>query len=190
MPKFPIVDTWGSTLEERKGTYPCDHLIEDPDLVLFRAVDIAASTEIVFAWLCQLRVAPYSYDWIDNFGRRSPRTLDPALQDLSVGQRFMFIFELHAFEESSSITLDSSTLLGQVACTYQITPRATSESRLVVKIVASTPGLLKAPARVLLPIGDLVMMRRQLLTLKEFAEGSSSADSGRSPNRFVAEGGR
>ena len=34
------------------------------------------------------------------------------------------------------------------------------------------------------------MMRRQLLTLKEFAEGSSSADSGRSPNRFVAEGGR
>ena len=67
MPKLPIVDTWGSTLEERKGTYHCDHLIEDPDLVLFRAVDIAASTEIVFAWLCQLRVAPYSYDWIDNF---------------------------------------------------------------------------------------------------------------------------
>jgi len=161
--RVPVVDTWGSTAEDRRGSYPCDQLIEDPDLALFRAVDIAASTDVVFAWLCQLRVAPYSYDWIDNFRRRSPRTLDPALQDLSLGQRFMSIFELLAYEQGSSITLDSSTLIGSVACTYQITPRAASESHLVVKIVASTPGFLRVPLRVLLPIGDLVMMRRQLL---------------------------
>jgi len=143
---------------------------------LFRAVDVAAPPPLVFRWLCQLRVAPYSYDLIDNRGHRSPRSLTPGLGALEVGQRFM-IFRLMSFEEGSSITLDSTTrLFGRVAMTYRVSPGSDAQSRLVAKLtVAVPPGPLGLIHRHLLPAGDLIMMRKQLRTLKALAERSASA---------------
>jgi hypothetical protein len=167
-----VVDTWGSSRHERAAAYPCDGLIEPPDGVLFRAVDVAAPSGLVFGWLCQLRVAPYSYDWIDNRGRRSPRRLIDGLDRLEVGQRFMTMFRLVSFEEGRSITLDSTTaLFGRVAVTYLVAPRDTEGSRLVVKLAFSLPRRpLGWVLQRFLPAGDLVMMRKQLLTLKALAE--------------------
>src|SRR4051794_4739815 len=117
-----VADAWGSTAEERALAYPCDALLDAPDQVLFRAVDIAAPSALVFRWVCQMRVAPYSYDWIDNFGRRSARRLVDGLDRLEVGQRFV-IFRLVSFEPDRSITLDSTTaLFGRVVMTYRVTP--------------------------------------------------------------------
>jgi hypothetical protein len=166
------VGTWGSSAAERAAAYPCDGLIDRPDRVLFRAVDVAAPAGLVFRWLCQLRVAPYSYDWIDNLGRRSPRRLTEGLDDLEVGQRFMTIFRLASLEEGRSITLDTTTpLFGRVAVTYQVTPTATYRSRLVAKLAFVTPrGLHGGVMRLLLPTGDLIMMRKQMLTLRALAE--------------------
>lgn len=89
-----LVETWGSSVGERAAAYPCDGLVDHPDGVVFRGVDISAPAGLAFRWLCQLRVAPYSYDWVDNFGRRSPRHLIPGLDRLEVVQRFMGIFRL------------------------------------------------------------------------------------------------
>jgi hypothetical protein len=180
--KLPsVIDTWGSSDEERDATYPCDAVIERPDRVLFRAVDVAAPADLVFRWFCQLRLAPYSYDWIDNLGRQSPRHLTPGLDRLEVGQRVATIFRLASFEEGRSITFDAdSWLFGRVAMTYRAMPVGAGAAdagacRLVVKLaVAWPPGLLGPVMRTLLPAGDLVMMRRQLLNLKALAERDAS----------------
>jgi hypothetical protein len=147
--------------------------------VLFRSIDIAAPAALVFRWLCQLRSAPYSYDFIDNFPRRSARHLIDGLDELEVGQRFMSIFRLVAYEEGRSITLDSSTaLFGRVAGTYLVAERDRYRSRLVVKLAFSAPQSWIGPiVRRLLPSGDLIMMRKQLRTLKALAE-RDAAESG------------
>ena len=128
--------------------------------------------EVVFRWLCQLRVAPYSYDWIDNRGRRSPRHLIPGLEELDVGQRFMTIFRLVSFERDRSITVDSTTaIFGRVAVTYRVESSDTLRCRLVAKVVFQTHRNPVGQAlRQLLPAGDLIMMRKQLLTLRALAE--------------------
>ena len=165
-----VVETWGATPSEREAAYPCDELLDSPN-VLFRAVDIDAPSALVFRWLCQLRKAPYSYDWIDNLGRRSPQQLIDGLDHLEVGQRFL-IFRLVSFEEGTSITLDSITaLFGRVVITYRVIPVEADRSRLVVKLIFSTPpGPYGWAMRRILPAADLVMMRKQLLTWKALAE--------------------
>ncbi|WP_010568589.1 hypothetical protein [Leptospira broomii] len=159
---------------EKNQIFTCDEYLIDPDDVLFRGIDINVAPEQVFSWLCQLRIAPYSYDWIDNKGKRSPRTLDPKLQNLSIGQKFI-IFELAHFKKNEQITLITKTrevenFFGKIAMTYLVKEITPSTSRLLVKMLVkrSTRKLFAA----LLPWGDWVMMRKQLLTLKELAEDS------------------
>jgi len=175
MPSWPsFVSEWGSTAAERADTYPCDGLLPAPETTLFRAVDVEAPAAVSFRWFCQLRAAPYSYDLLDNFGRRSPRQLTPGLERLEAGQRVMTIFRLAEFEPGRSLTVVSrSRALGDVACTYRADPGAGGTSRIVLKILARFPRGLRGEAmRLLLPPGDLVMARRQLLNLKRLAERS------------------
>jgi hypothetical protein len=68
-------DRWGVTPAEVRRHYACDDLVDVPDLQAWRGVDVAAPPDAVWPWVCQVRAAPYAYDWIDNLGRRSPRRL-------------------------------------------------------------------------------------------------------------------
>lgn len=168
-----VVYTWGSTAAERAEPFACDEVLPDAPEHLHRAVDVAAPRATVFRWLCQLRAAPYSYDLIDNFGRRSPPRLTPGLEHLEVGQPVMSIFRLVAFEPQRSLTiLSRGSVFGPVACTYRVEDAGPQASRLVVKLrFAYPPGAARALGmRALLPAGDAVMMRRQLLNLKQLAE--------------------
>jgi hypothetical protein len=180
-----IAETWGSTPDERARPWPCDGLVEGAELELFRAVDVAAPPEITFRWLCQLRAAPYSYDLLDNLARKSPRRLTPGLERLAVGQRVMRIFRLVKFEPGRHLTLRidapaGERIFGDLAVTYEVTPRGAGGSRIAVKITVKPPPSLfgEAVAR-LLPWGDLVMMRKQLLTLKSLAERERNVSPGR-----------
>ena len=165
--------TWGSTPAERALRFPCDRWVERPDEPLFRAVDVHAPAAVVFRWICQLRVAPYSYDGIDNLGRRSPRELVPGLDALAVGQSVMTFFELVEFERDRHLTARVRGPFGTLAASYVIVPVSAIACRLIVKLaVRYASGPLGWAARRLLPWGDLVMMRKQLLTLKELAEAT------------------
>lgn len=164
-------ERWGSTPEEEAASYPCDDLLPDAEQWLFRAIDVDAPAATTFRWICQLRVAPYSYDWIDNWGRRSPRTLTPGLGDVRPGQTAMTMFEIVDVEPGESITVRSTrSTFGDVAATYRVVPIGTARSRIVAKLGAvPTGGLRGALLRDVLPLGDLVMMRKQLQTLAALA---------------------
>lgn len=158
--------TWGAHPSEREASLPCDALFADAGVQADRAISIAAPPSIVFCWLCQLRVAPYSYDIVDNLGRRSPRERDPELVHLDVGQRFMTLFALQSFAAGKQITLRSKG----VAVTYAVRA-AGAGSRLHARVMFGGPR----PLARALALGDLVMMRKQLLTLKSLAERDATA---------------
>jgi len=167
-----IATTWGTTAAERQLDFPCDALVPEADAAYYRGVTVRARPDVVFRWLCQMRVAPYSYDWIDNFGHQSPRHLIPGLDELAVGQRVLGGFKLVDFEHDQHLTC--RRILGDVATTYLIAPEPAGGCRLLVKIVVAYPrGLLWWIGRVLLPWGELIMMRRQLLNFKQLAERTS-----------------
>jgi len=158
---------WCASVAERKAPLPSDELLPGARTRCDRAISIDASLPLVFRWLCQLRIAPYSYDVLDNLGQRSPRQLIPGLERLQVGQRFMRIFTLASFAPDDHLTLCGPG----VAVTYAIRPRAEG-SRLHARVLFKAPGGRLGDALVGRPLalGDLVMMRKQLRTLKELAE--------------------
>jgi hypothetical protein len=175
-----IASTWGTSSEERRLSYPCDRLIPQPAYSLYRGVTIDAAAETVFRWLCQMRVAPYSYDWIDNGGCESPPQLIPGLERLQVGQDVMEIFKLADFARDQHLTLrlkansKAQRLFGDLAVTYLVVAKHPNSCRLLVKLVVlEPPGVWGRLMRILLPWGDLIMMRRQLLNFKQLAERSS-----------------
>lgn len=125
--------------------FPCDSHLPDPDLECFRAVSVEAPASVLFRWLCQLKVAPYSYDLLDNGGRRSPRTLSPGLEHLAPGQRVMRIFRLVEFEKDAHLTMvlddpRAQSIYGRIALSYVVVPSTPSSCRLVVKLRVRYPA--------------------------------------------------
>jgi hypothetical protein len=158
---------WGASVAERGAPLPCDELLPAARTRCDRAISVDAPAALLFRWLCQLRVAPYSYDLLDNVGRRSPRQLTPGLERLEIGQRFMRIFSLASFALDDHLTLRAPG----AAVTYAVRVRA-DRSRLIARVLFKAPGGRLGDALVGQPLalGDLVMMRKQLLTLKRLAE--------------------
>src|SRR2546423_2964837 len=170
-----IATTWNVTADERAAHLPCDDLMSG--CARFdRAISIAASPAVVFAWLCQLRVAPYSYDLLDNTGRRSPRRRSDELTHLAEGQPFVrifartYVFELASFAHNEHITLQPRTgsamsRFGKVSNTYAVRTEGDG-TRLHVRVLFDGPRLMGQA----LALVNLLMMRKQLLVLKALAE--------------------
>jgi hypothetical protein len=172
---------WNATPDERLANFPCDGYLDVPVRRLTRAITIAAPPQTVFRWLCQLKVAPYSYDWIDHRGRRSPRRLTPGAERLARGQPFL-VFTLVEFAAGRSLTgvvqRRFERLYGPMAVTYAIQPRHDGTSRLVARLDVGATTTFQRARRALLAWGDLIMMRKQLLTLKKLVELDAAKTAG------------
>ena len=168
-----IGDRWGVSDAEVARHYPCDDLVPAPLLQVWRGVSVHAKAADVWPWVAQIRLAPYSYDWIDNLGHRSPQELRD-LAGPAPGQHFTTAGGRRAgrilsVEPGVQLT---GEIMGAVM-SYVLVPvdsATDGPTRLLVKIVGAH-GRWIAP---LLSVGDLVMARRQLLNLKRLAERSST----------------
>lgn len=161
-----IGDRWGVREAEIKRRYPCDEFVPDPGLQLWRGVTVQAPPDRVWPWVVQIRLGSYSYDWIDNLGRRSPQRLcdlgEPVPGDAftsALGGRDLG--RILAVTPGEDLT---ATIMGTVM-SYVLVP-VDSNTRLLLKVVASMGGI----AAQLLSMGDLIMARRQLLNLANLAE--------------------
>ena len=166
---------WGATAQEVSAGYACDGFADDGSVRVIRAVTARAPASECFVWLCQLRRAPYSYDLLDNFGRRSPRQADHALTRLRPGLDFMKIFTLVEFVPGRSLTVrmkpgPPTQTFGRIAVTYELAEQG--EHTRLIGVMAVPPAGRRLPAlrRVLLVWGDLIMIRKQLTTLAGLAE--------------------
>jgi hypothetical protein len=160
-----IADRWGVTDDEIARRYPCDVLVPSPALEAWRAVTVRATANQVWPWVAQIRLAPYSHDWIDNLGRQSPQERRP-LPEPAVGEHFTTA-AAKPLGRILSVS-PAEQLTGEIAgviMSYVLAPKD-DVTRLILKIV-TTKGRWIAP---LLSLGDLIMARRQLLNLKGLAE--------------------
>jgi len=90
------------------------------------------------AWVAQVRLAPYSYDWIDNLGRPSPREL-MGLPSLQVGEKFTTAGgrkwgQIVAVDPGNQLT---GRIMG-VFMSYVLVPQDHDTTRLLLKIVMRT----------------------------------------------------
>lgn len=163
-----IGDRWGVTRNETTRSYPCDDFVVSPALQAWRGVSVSAPPAAVWPWVAQVRLAPYSYDWLDNLGRRSPRELQ-GLPEPHVGEAFTTaggrkLGRIVSVDPGRQLT---STIMGAFM-SYVLVPWERNTTRLLLKVVMQTPRW-AAPG---LSVGDLIMARRQLLNLKQLAERS------------------
>jgi len=161
-----IGDRWNVTDDDVARHYRCDDFVSVPALRAWRGVTVHTSREQLWPWVSQIRLAPYSYDWIDNLGRRSPRDLR-ALSEPTVGEHFTTAATrpcgtILAVTPGVSLT---GRIIGAVM-TYDLVAGDDQTTRLLLKVVMAGGGV----ARPLISVGDLVMARRQLLTFKHLAE--------------------
>ena len=179
-----LPEVWRTETAELTDAYPCDRYAAQPSESWFRGITVDAPVPVVYRWLCQLKVAPYSYDLLDNLGRTSPRTPTPGADRLAVGQTVMTIYTQDDFSTDDHLTNDLTEPTGlRVYCgftlTYRVRPLDGERTRLVVKLrVAESGGALAALRRRAIAWGDLGMMRKQLRTLAELAE-TPAVDDGR-----------
>jgi hypothetical protein len=113
-----------------------------------------------------VQLAPYSYDWIDNLGRRSPQVLVGVPEPIA-GQPFSRVAgrvpvgSVLAVQPGESIT---ARIMGAVVS--YVLDEDEGRTRLLMKVAIPRRRWYARP----LALGDWPMARRQLLNLKQLAE--------------------
>lgn len=169
--------TWGATPAEVAARMPGDDLVPHPSFDATRAITIAAPPDAVWPWLVQAgtgRAGWYSYDLVDNLGRRSADRIIPELQDLAVGGIVPLTpsgrlgLRVHALDAPRSMVWGSA---GETTWSWVLTEAGKGSTRLVTRFRSrSVAGIPTALFLLPLELGDSVMMRKMLLTLKGRAE--------------------
>ncbi len=170
-----------ATAEEIATPSPADELMPKDCDRWVRCITISAPHQVVYRWLCQLTVAPYSFDTIDFPGRRSPRTLTPGAEALEIGQPFL-IFAVTSFSPDAHIAglsrPEFTRTYGHIAVSYSAMPLDARTTRLRANACIAHTARGRGLRRLALAAGDKLMAGRQLRVLKTYAESSQGLTPG------------
>jgi hypothetical protein len=183
-----IFQYWGATSEEILSPVVGDDLCPNATLIATRSITIKAPPQDVFPWIRQMgfgRAGWYSYDWLDNLGRKSATRVHEEWQSVESGDTvpsgpISFTAAIvdpprHFVLEIKSFGKKSPKLHFTLAYELRDDPQGT---RLVTRMRSN----IKLPLgslfeKLILGPGDGIMLRRQLLTINKHV--SSNFNSGR-----------
>jgi hypothetical protein len=143
-----------------------------------RFIEIEAGKSHVFTWLSQLRVAPYSYDYIDNHGRRSPYFLVKDLPPLRNGTHCLLAFHVFAFEENSflacrfcePINSPLNLFIKGLYIEYRLVEKEYNTQLWCKVLGIVNRGIVSRTAFLIICGINRIMMKRQLKVIKKLSE--------------------
>jgi hypothetical protein len=171
---------WGSTDEEVRRSLPGDDVVIDPTFNATRAVTVHATPDAIWPWIVQMgygRAGWYTYDLLDNLGRRSANKVIPSLQGVEVGDVIPM--------GPGGVGLRVKDLVGgewllwwdgagRSTWLWSLTETAPGQTRLLTRIRTryrwKHPSILFA--LLLMEPWDFPMMRKCLLGIKQRAESA------------------
>jgi CubicO group peptidase (beta-lactamase class C family)/protein-S-isoprenylcysteine O-methyltransferase Ste14 len=195
-----------ATAEERSRSFPGDALLDEPTAIWTHGVTIAAPPRAVWPWLAQMgagRAGWYSWDRLDNGGRRSAEEILPELGRIAVGDVLPALpgvkdaFLVDRLEPGRDLVLGLAGDGGGRRGTWEflLDPLPPEGTRLLVRVRVGGGGrMVLAFWR---PI-HRVMQARQLRGLRRRAEARRRAATGpvmplqgeRKPAAWAVGGGR
>jgi hypothetical protein len=171
---------WGATDDEVARAMPGDDVVKHATFNATRAVTIQARPEEIWPWVVQMgvnRAGYYSYDLIDNLGRPSAQRIIPELQQVAVGDLIpiygTFGFWVKDFAPNRWMLWWDNK--GNTSWYWGLYPLDAHATRLITRIrlryLWLSPAIL---FDLLADVGDIIMMRKCLLGIKQRAERLSS----------------
>lgn len=175
---------WGAQDEGVRRALPGDDDVRHAAWEATRAIAIGAPAAAVWPWLVQLgfgRGGFYSYDRLDNAGRPSARAIVPELQRLQVGDRIRLDESVEAtvtvLEPGRALAFCARDICergvrGELGMAFVVEETAPGCSRLLarVRLCTTRRALGAAYVRAFFEPVDFLIMRRQLLGIKQRAE--------------------
>lgn len=179
--------TWGATDTEVAAPMPGDDLVGPVPFTATRAITIDTPPEAVWPWIVQIEIGRagfYSYDRLDNSGRSSATEILPEFQAVHVGDTAAPMVEqpddrmvFRVAEVDPPRTLVWAK--GDSTWVWSLRGLPGGRTRLVVRLKQRYGRRPSAAVTVaLLELADFPMMRRQLLNLRERAEGRTRPEVG------------